>query len=97
MAIMEITIVPVTGSASVSEYVANALKIIKESGLKYELTPTSTVVEGEINDIFNLAKKIHLSPFSKGAPRNLTLIKIDDRRDKEITMEYKINSVKKKL
>ncbi len=97
MAIMEITIVPVTGSSSVSEYVAEALKIVRESGLKYQLTPTATVIEGDIENLFSLAKKMHFVPFKKGAPRNLTLIKIDDRRDKEITMEYKVRAVKEKL
>ncbi len=97
MAIMEITIIPVTGSPSVSKYVAEAIKLIRESGLKFELTPTSTVIEGNIDELFHMAKKIHLLPLEKGAPRNLTLIKIDDRRDKNITMEYKKKSVIEKI
>ena len=49
MAMLEITIIPLgTGTTSASEFVAGAYRIIRDSGLKFELTPTSTVIEGDI-------------------------------------------------
>ncbi len=99
MAMMQITIIPSPPEkgTSVSGYIAKALEIIKNSKLKYELTPTATVVEGEINTLFDLAKKIHKRMFDYGAKRVITLITIDDRRDKEIDMEYKKNAVLSKI
>ncbi len=97
MPMAEITIVPVGVGASVSDYVAEALKIVERSGLKYRLTPTSTVVEGDLDELFRVMKEMHESPFRKGAPRVVTIIKIDDRRDKPITMEYKVRVVEEKL
>lgn len=98
MAIIEITIIPVgTGTTSASGYVAEAHKIIKKSGLVHELTPMATVIEGDIDELFKLARKIHETPFKKDVKRVITTIKIDDRRDKPTSMKYKKKSVMKKL
>ncbi len=98
MAILEITIIPLgTGTTSASEFVAGAYRIIKDSGLKFELTPTATVIEGDIDRLFEIARKVHESPFNKGVKRVVTVIKIDDRRDKEITIEGKKQSVLTKV
>lgn len=95
---LEITIIPLgTGSTSASRYVADAYRIIKDSGFPFELTPTATVVEGNIGDLFEIAQKVHESPFKRGIKRVVTMIKIDDRRDKNITMEYKKKSVIEKV
>jgi len=36
---------------------------------------------------------MHEAPFAQGAKRVLTTIKIDDRRDKPITIESKVEAV----
>ncbi len=99
MALLEITVVPLgTGDTSVSKYVAACHKVLeKEDGIKYQLTPMATVIEGDIDRLFEVAKKLHHVPFSEGAMRVSTSMKIDDRRDKEATIEGKIESVKSKL
>ncbi len=99
MAMLQITIMPSPPKerTGVSEYVAEALKVVKSSGLKYELTPTATVIEGDIDELFEVAKKVHEISFDKGARRVVTVIMIDDRRDKKITMEYKKKSVLDKV
>jgi uncharacterized protein (TIGR00106 family) len=97
MAVAEISVVPVgTGSASISDYVARAFKIVKESGLKYELSSMATNLEGDIPDIMEVVRKIHESAFEQGAVRVLTSLKIDDRRDKPLTMEGKKSAVTRK-
>lgn len=98
MAIIEITIIPVgTGSTSASEFVAEAYKIVKNSGLSFELIPTATVIDGDIDRLFELARKVHELPFRKDVKRVITTIKIDDRRDKPASMKYKKKSVMEKL
>jgi uncharacterized protein (TIGR00106 family) len=97
MAVAAVSVVPVgTGSASISDYVATAFKIVKESGLKYELSPMATNLEGAVPDIMEVARKIHESAFEQGAVRVLTSITIDDRRDKPLTMDGKKSAVLKK-
>ncbi|MCX8094553.1 MAG: MTH1187 family thiamine-binding protein [Candidatus Goldbacteria bacterium] len=98
MAIMEISIIPIgTKTTSVSKYVASAVKIIKHHGLKYKLCPMGTIIEGDIEQLFNIAEVMHESVFREGATRVVTNIKIDDRRDKKSSMEQKIKSVIKKI
>ena len=99
MAIIDISVVPVgTKSPSVSQYVAGAVRILKnEPGIKYELTPMNTVIEGDLKKLMNLAQRMHESAFNAGVERVVTTLRIDDRRDKPLTMDGKIESVKKKL
>jgi uncharacterized protein (TIGR00106 family) len=98
MAVAEISVVPVgTGSASISDFVASALKIVKESGLKYELSSMATNLEGDIGSIMEVFRKIHESAFEHGAVRVLTALKIDDRRDKPLTIDGKKAAVKAKI
>jgi len=98
MAIAEVSIVPIgTGNTSVSEFVADAVKVLKKSGLNYKLNPMGTIVEGEIKDVMGVITKMHETPFIKGSMRVYTTIKIDDRRDKSVQMKEKVQSVKEKI
>ncbi len=99
MAIVQLTIVPIgTETPSVSRHVAACHKVLDNyKELKYELTPMSTCIEGDLDVILEAVRQMHEVPFENGAQRVSTSIKIDDRRDKEGTMEQKINAVKEKL
>lgn len=97
--IVEVSVVPMGKGieTSVSHYVAEVIKFLKEKGAKFELTPMGTILEGSADEVFQLLREIHELPFKIGAQRVITTIKIDDRRDKEVKMEDKIKSVMKKI
>lgn len=99
MAVVEVTIVPLgTGSPSISGYVAACHKVLEQSeGISYQLTPMSTIIEGNLERILEVIGQMHEVPFAAGALRVSTTIRIDDRRDKPITMAGKIQSVMEKL
>jgi uncharacterized protein (TIGR00106 family) len=99
MAIIDISIVPVgTATPSVSRFVADAVKILQnEPDIKYQLTPMNTVIEGDLEHLLSLAKKMHDSAFNSGIQRVVTTLRIDERRDKPLTMAGKMKSVKEKL
>lgn len=98
MAIAEVSVVPIgTTKTGVSEYIAGAVSILKESGLKYKLTPMGTILEGDIKDVLAVIEKMHETPFNKNAERVYTTIKIDDRRDIKAEMDNKVKSVMEKL
>ena len=98
MAIMEISVVPVgTGSPSVSPFIAECVKIVEQHGLQYEVSSMGTEVEGELEALLNVAAQMHRAPFSKGAQRVVTTIKIDERRDKELQIAGKKQAVLKRL
>lgn len=98
MAVAEISVVPVgTGSASISDYVVDALKIVKESGLAFELSSMGTNLEGDVGSILDVVRKVHESCFERGAVRVLTSLTIDDRRDKALSIQGKKAAVTKKV
>lgn len=99
MPIAEVTVVPLgTEDTSLSSYVADCQKVLEqEEGIEYQLTPMGTIIEGDLDEIFEVVKKLHQVPFDQGALRVSTSLKIDDRRDKEASMEQKLNSVNNKL
>jgi uncharacterized protein (TIGR00106 family) len=99
MAVVEVSITPLgTASPSVSRFVAACVDVVEESGLSYQLTPMGTIIEGEIGVILDVIRTMHEIPFSNGAQRVSTLIKIDDRRDREQhDMTGKVSAVTSKL
>jgi uncharacterized protein (TIGR00106 family) len=98
MAIMEISVVPIgTASTSIGPFVAACVKLVERQGLKYEVTSMGTEVEGEVDDLLTLAAQMHRSPFSQGAQRVLTTIRLDERRDKELRIAGKKASVLRRL
>ncbi len=99
MAIAEVSVVPLgTKTASVSRYVARAIKVLeKQKSIRYEVTPMATVIEGDLDKILAVVKKMHEAVLGQEVVRVLTTVKIDDRRDKPLTMKGKLDSVRKKL
>ena len=99
MAVVELTVCPLgTGTTSASKYVAGAQKVLADQDkVKYMLNPMGTVMEGNIDEIFALVRKIQEGVFDKGVDRVYSIIKVDDRRDKVASMEQKLASVKSKL
>jgi uncharacterized protein (TIGR00106 family) len=99
MAIAEISVVPLgTKTPSVSQYVARAVKVLeREKDIKYEITAMGTIMEGDLDRILAVVKKMHEGAFGEGVARVITTIKIDDRRDKSQGMKAKVDSLKKKL
>jgi len=97
MPVAEVSVIPVgTETTSISNYVIAALEPLRKSNLKYELTSMGTNIEGNLSDILKIAQKMHEACFAKGALRVVTSIKIDDRKDKTLTMEGKVSSVLEK-
>jgi uncharacterized protein (TIGR00106 family) len=99
MVIAEVSIIPVgTNSPSVSKYVAKAIEALRQqSGVSYKLTAMGTLIEGELSDVLEAAIRMHQSIFDEEVKRAVTSIKIDDRRDKNSTIDYKVRSVMRKV
>ena len=98
MVIAEITVVPLgTGSPSLSIFVAEAVKALEDSGIKYTLTPMGTVLEGSLEEVLEAVHMLHRVPFGKGAQRVSTRITIDERKDKVASAEGKVKSVEERL
>jgi len=99
MAIAEVSVVPLgTKTPAVSQYVARAVKVLeREKDLKYEITAMGTIIEGDLDRILAVVKKMHEGTFGEGVARVITTVHIDDRRDKAQGMKEKVDSLKKNL
>ena len=58
--------------------VDRAIGVIAESGVKYEVGPLETVMEGQLDVLLEVAKQAHLACFEAGTEKIVTLIKIGD-------------------
>jgi uncharacterized protein (TIGR00106 family) len=98
MAVAFLTITPLgTATPSLSSYVAGVERILQGTSLKHELTAMGTIIEGEVDEILAVVRRMHEHPFTLGARRVSTSLRIDDRRDKEHSIASKMRSVGEKL
>ena len=59
--------------------VDNAIAEIERSGVKYEVGPMETTLEGPLDELLEIAKAAHRACFEAGATQVVTVIKIADR------------------
>ncbi|MGA9752888.1 MAG: MTH1187 family thiamine-binding protein [Acidobacteriota bacterium] len=91
--IVEVSFVPLGAGVSLSAYVAEAVGLIRESGLKHEFHSMGTNIEGEWEEVMELVRRCMDRLFEMGAPRLSTSIKVSERRDKPYTMAAKVEAV----
>lgn len=79
MPLLEISIIPVgTDSTSFSSEVINAVSKLKGKELHYDVTPTSTIIEGDLEQLWQVAKEIHQEAISSGPNRIITNIRSEE-------------------
>ena len=83
---------------SASRYIAEIQRrLAAQDKVRYRLHAMGTSLEGTTDDVMELVRKLHEVPFGMGIERVYTVLKLDDRRDKEQTLEDKVTSVEKLL
>ncbi len=92
----EFSVVPIGVSESLSTYVAECLKIVKKSGLRYQLTPMGTILEGDFDKVMDIIGQCHLRVRSM-SERVTTTIRLDDREMHTDDMSRKVKSVEEKM
>lgn len=92
----DFAIVPVgSKDTECKDFVKNAVQVIKDSGLTYQLTGMSTLIEAEdYKQLYDVLAKAQEAVFRAGTDRVYSIIKIDDRRDKaNRTLNDKVETV----
>ena len=74
--------------------VDRAIKAVADSGVKYEVGPLETVMEGPLDKLLEVAKLAHLACFEGGAQKVVTIIKIGDSVE-GTTIEEKLGKYRK--
>lgn len=94
MIVADVSIIPIGVGESVSKFVKRAVEELKKCGLRVEVTAMSTVVEAENPEkLFFAIQRAREAVFDEGAKRVYTIIRIDERRDKELSIEGKRSAV----
>lgn len=95
MAVAEIRIIPVgTESPSYSSYISACYRLARETpGVRHQVTPTGTVVSGDVADILDLARRMHRATLEAGAGRVVTEVTIDERRDRQLDPAEMVETV----
>ena len=93
--IAQLSVFPIGEETSLGHFVKKGVAVIERSGYTYEIGGMSTTVEvPDLDALFDLVKEIHAAHIAEGARRVVIDLKVDDRRDKEATIESKKASVK---
>jgi uncharacterized protein (TIGR00106 family) len=96
MATADLTVIALgRPDASASAYIAEIQRrLARQDRVRYVMHAMGTSLEGSTADILALVAELHAVPFELGVPRVYTVLKLDERRDKEQTLEDKVASVR---
>ena len=99
MATADLTVIALgREEASASRYIAEMQRRLeRQDRVRYSLHAMGTSLEGSPADIFAIVAELHAVPFEMGIPRVYTVLKLDERRDREQTLEEKVESVRRLL
>jgi uncharacterized protein (TIGR00106 family) len=99
MATAELTVIGLGRSdPSAGEYIAEIQRrLAAQNRVRYELHAMGTDLEGSTQDILEVVAELHRVPFDLGLPRVYTILKLDERRDKQQSLSDKVRSVENRL
>lgn len=70
-------VIPKVPDAETYQVVDLAIDVVKQSGVKYEVGPMETTMEGELDQLLEIVKEAQQVCVDHGAERVMTIIKID--------------------
>ncbi len=99
MATADLTVIALgRPDASASAYIAEIQQRLRaQSKVGYRMHAMGTSLEGTTADILAVVAELHAVPFEQGVPRVYTVLKLDERRDREQTLDDKVASVQRLL
>lgn len=84
-----IQIVPVVQDRHPYEWVDEAIDIIKTSGIKCQVGPFATVVEGRYDEVMNVINQVNEHLQKRGCSEWITSVQIQIRSHADITADEK--------
>ena len=89
----DLTILPVGGNAHLATVLADVLKAVRRQGITYQLTGTTTCLEGSWDQIVTTARACH-EVCRSHAPHVVTLLRIEDDIEGANDLQSSIQAVK---
>lgn len=80
-----IQIIPVVEDKHPYEWVDEAIAIIQQSGIKHEVGPFATVLEGRYEEVMQVIQAVNEHLYQKGCAEWITNLQVQFRSDRDIT------------
>lgn len=86
---VSLQIIPSVQEERLYEVVDRVIEYIESTGVKYEVGPMETTMEGNIDELLEIVKKSQDICLKEGAGRIISIVKIDYKKD-GVTIEEKV-------
>jgi uncharacterized protein (TIGR00106 family) len=86
-----IQILPVVMDKDPYEWVDEAISIIQQSGIKHEVGPFATVLEGTYNEVMGVVNAVNEHLFSRECNEWIASVQINMRSNSNITVDEKVS------
>ncbi|HZK26010.1 MAG TPA: MTH1187 family thiamine-binding protein [Thermoclostridium sp.] len=90
---LSLQILPIVEEEKIYPFVDRVIELIEQSGVNYIVGPLETTMEGELDTLLDIVKKAQEVCVDNGAPRVVSVIKIDYKSE-GVTMDEKIYKYK---
>jgi uncharacterized protein (TIGR00106 family) len=84
-----IQIIPSTTRDNKYELVDAAIEVIQKSGLRYQVTPLETIVEGDYDEVMKVFKEAQQATLTAGSEEIIVFIKLHAAHERDIRFEEK--------
>jgi uncharacterized protein (TIGR00106 family) len=92
----EVSIMPLGVGESISKQVAQAVEVVAAGGLNYKLCPMGTIIEGEIDQVFDVVKQCQ-ERLGRECSRMIISVRMDWRKGPQPRMDENIEHVQQHL
>lgn len=83
-------ILPIVNDKHPYKWVDEAIAVIQNSGVKYEVGPFATVMEGTYDEVMQVIQNVNEYLYSKNCAEWIASIQIQLRCDRDITCDEKV-------
>lgn len=94
--LVQISVTPLGTGTSLSDEIAEVLRLVDASSLPYLLTPSGTCVEGEWDEVMPLVRRCH-ERVRELSPHVVTTLRIEDQEGKRNQITENVRSVEERV
>ena len=94
--LFELSVLPIGGDIHLSDELARVLEVVDRSGLRYQLGPGSTCIEGPWESVLPVIRACH-DEARRASPHVVTLLRIEDDQGQKDKIRTNVESVEAKV
>lgn len=85
-----VQVLPKSDNGNEIEIIDEAIKVVIDSGIKYQVCPFETVMEGEYDQLLAIVKDMQAACYKAGAKQVIVNLKIQNAFDHDVSIEEKL-------